>query len=723
VLLSRKPATAPLSKKRWTAPPRPDRPHRRADIQGLRAVAVLLVVLYHAGIGPPGGFVGVDLFFVVSGFVITGLLYRELQARNRLSLGDFYLARARRLLPAFALVSLVTVALGALLLSPIGPGQQTLGLSVAAAAGFVANAYFFSAVGGYFQPTAASDAFLHTWTLSVEEQFYLVFPLLLLVGWRLSRRLRSRRWLAGLLLVSFVLSLALELWLTFGQFTNVPVLRTIVAANPADLAQAAFYLPATRAWEFLAGALTALAVSRWSPRYWLASLLGVCGVAALVVAVSFIQSTQPFPGLLAAVPVAAAVSFLLAGSTQESPSRVTRLLSAQPAVLLGDLSYSWYLWHWPAIVFAQAVAPGVTWITVTAALGSLGPAALSYRLVERPIHRRQILGSRRATAVMGVVCVALASIAGGALVLASRHSWDRPSLAALQATIGPEHLDQISGCDQATPLGSPLRPPCTWTVGHPRGTILLIGDSNAGQLTEPVLAATRHLGYDMQVASYGGCPLLVRPRYFNASCQQFVEGTIAAIKARTTPYAAIVLSNASVGYVNGPLIGQFATDAPATATGTLRQRAIAGWVDDVGRTLRAIGHRSPVLVMGAIPQFPALPTCIMPSLLRGPTASCGELTPAEATLWRSHLITAERPVVASLGARYLNTGRLLCRPNGSCSAFIHGTLVYRDAAHLSVSGSMIFEPALRKDLHRMTSRGSRHTRHLGRPEIPSRRAG
>jgi hypothetical protein len=426
--------------------------------------------------------------------------------------------------------------------------------------------------------------------------------------------------------------------------------------------------------------------------------------------VAFIQSSQPFPGLLAAVPVTATVCILLAGSTRESPSRIMRLLSTRPAVLLGDLSYSWYLWHWPAIVFAQAVAPGVTWITVTAALGSLGPAALSYRLVERPIHRRQVLDSRRATAVMGAVCVALAGTAGGALVVASRHSWDRPDLTALQAAIGPEHLDQVSGCDQATPLGSPLRPPCTWTVGHPRGTILLIGDSNAGQFTEPVLAATRHLGYDMQVASYGGCPLLVRPQYFNASCQQFVAGTIAAIRARAVPYAAIVLSNASVGYVNGPLTDDFAADAPATAAGTPRQRAVVGWVNDLRSTLRALGRRSPVLVIGAIPQFPALPACMMPSVLRGPTANCGELAPAEATLQRSHLIAAERPAVAALGASYLDTGRLLCRPDGGCSAFVHGTLVYRDAAHLSVGGSMIFEPGLQRTLHQMTSQGSRRAR-------------
>lgn len=698
MLLSRKPAAAQ---------PRVDRPHRRADIQGIRAVAVLLVVLFHAGLGPQGGFIGVDLFFVVSGFVITGLFQRERAATGRVSLTSFYLSRIRRLLPAFAIVSLVTIACGALFLSPLGTGQETLGLSVAAAAGFVANFYFFNDLGGYFQSAATSDAFLHTWTLSVEEQFYLAFPLLLLAGWGLSRRWRSQRWLAGLLLASLVLSLVLELWLTFGQFSRVPVLGTIDALRVGATAQAAFYLPVTRAWEFLAGAVTALTASRWSPRPRSAAGLGVCGAVALVLGAFCIQSSQPFPGLLAVVPVIAAVCLLLAGSAPGQPRGVTRLLSARPAVVLGDLSYSWYLWHWPAIVFAQAAMPGATWVAPLAGIGSLGPAALCYRLVERPIHRRQVFGSRRATAAVGAVCLALPLAAGGALAEAARHSWGRPDLAALQAIIEPEHLDELTGCDQGTPLGSAARPSCTWVVAHPKGTILLVGDSNAGQLTEPVLAAARRLGYDMQVATYGGCPLLVRPQYLDPTCQQFVQGTVAAISARATPYAAIVLSNASDGYVDGPEMAAFAVDAPATAARSLPQRAIAGWVQDDRRTLAALGHRSPVLVIGAIPQFLNIPTCIRPSLLRGPAAGCGRLTPVEAAIDRGHLIAAEGPVVASMGASYLNTGRMLCQPNGGCSAFVHGTLVYRDGAHLSVGGSMLFEPSLQADLHRMTSRGSR----------------
>jgi peptidoglycan/LPS O-acetylase OafA/YrhL len=693
-----------LSERGRATSPRTTQTHRRADIQGIRAIAVLLVVLFHAGIGPAGGFTGVDVFFVVSGFVIASLLMRELTATGGISLRTFYLRRIRRLLPALALVSVVTVACGALLMSPLGGYQRTLGLGVISTTGFVANAYYFKALGGYFQQTADSNPFLHTWTLSVEEQFYLVFPLLLLTGWWLSRR-RGPRWLAGLLLAGLVLSLACDLALTFDWVPHLPgLLRSL--SSPDVAARAAFYLPVSRAWEFLAGALAALAASRWTPRYRLATPLAWCGVVALTVGVFCIQPTQPFPGILAVVPVTATVCLLLAGSTTDQASGVTRLLSTRPAVVLGDLSYSWYLWHWPAIVMAQTLAPGTAWVVV-AAFGSLAPAALSYRFVERPIHRGQILVSRRATAILTAVCLAVPVAAGGALVIAARRSWDQPGIAAIEADVGPEHLDEVTGCAVPFPLGSPYRPSCTWAVPHARGTILLTGDSNAGQLTEPVLAATRRLRYDMQVATYGGCPLLVRPSYFDSSCRQFVQGTVAAIKARRAPYAAVVLSNASDAYVAGPLMSDFAADAPAGATGSLRQRAIAGWVQDLRRTLRALGHRQPILVIGAVPQFPNVPICLKPSIFRRPTADCGWLSPAVAAQRRTHLITAEEPVVAALGADYLNTGRILCRPDGGCSAFVHGHLVYRDGAHLSVTGSMLFEPSLKAALHKLTRRASR----------------
>ncbi|HKS99171.1 MAG TPA: acyltransferase, partial [Rugosimonospora sp.] len=387
--------TVPAAPPVGTVPPR-----RRPDIQGLRAVAVLAVVLYHAAGLVPGGFVGVDVFFVVSGFVITGLLTRELAATGRIRLAGFYLRRARRLLPAYALLSLITLAGAALLLSPVGGGQQAAGRAAAYASAFAGNVYFYIFSGAYFQPVAESNPFLHTWSLSVEEQFYLAFPALLLLGWWLRRRWRGG-WLPGLLAAALLLSLAASVCLSYGRAPHWPGIDSAEHA-----ARLAFYSPLTRAWEFLAGALLAVAPARYRPRPGAARLLSVAGAGLLAAAVVLLRPDDPVPGILAAVPVAATGCLLLAGNAAR-PAMVSRVLSSAPAVRLGDLSYSWYLWHWPAIVFARTWYPGRTWVPLAAALAAMVPAVLSYHLIERPIHRGRRLPSRRATVLLAAGCVAL----------------------------------------------------------------------------------------------------------------------------------------------------------------------------------------------------------------------------------------------------------------------------------------------------------------------------
>ncbi|SBT37742.1 acyltransferase family protein [Micromonospora auratinigra] len=674
------------------APVRPRPQHRRTDIQGLRAVAVLLVVLYHAGAGLSGGFVGVDVFFVISGFVISGLLLRELTATGRISLVAFYVRRARRLLPALALVSVVTLAAGALLLSPVDETQRVTGRAAAAAALFFANGYFFLSSGGYFQQHAEANPFLHTWSLSVEEQFYLGFPLLLLLGWRLQQRFRRRYpiVLVGLVLVG---SLAAGVAFTYAWLPGLPSFATY----PDIAMRFAFYSPLTRAWEFLAGAAVALLCARRGVAHRWATPSAVAGVALLLVAAFGIDATDRFPGILAGLPVAATVCLLLAGSAARS-NPVSRGLSLGPLVALGDLSYSWYLWHWPVIVFAKAWFPQVPLVGLLAAAASLVPAVASYRLVERPIHLGRRLPSRRAVAALAVVCVATPLAAGAGLVAAVDRSWGRDDLAAVQAAVRPAHADLVSGCASTAPLGSAARPACLWTTPGARGTILLIGDSNAGHLTEPMIGAARDLGMDLQVATSGGCPFLLRPRYFSDACRQFVEGSLAALTARSAGYAAVVVSNASVGYLNGPLATGLAADAPPGTPDGQRQRAVAGWASDLGRTVAAVGSHSPVVVIGAVPQYANFPGCLARSVLASRAPGCGELASGEATRVRADIVAAERGTVRGLAATYLDTGDRLCRPAGGCSAFVDGRIVYRDGAHLSVAGSELFRADLREAL-------------------------
>lgn len=672
--------------------------HQRADIQGLRAIAVLMVAAYHSGLPLPGGFTGVDVFFVLSGFVITGTLLREWATRGRISIPRFYARRIRRLMPAFALVSVTTVILATLVFSPLDGRQQVTGMAVASASALIANAYFLMTTGGYFQAVAQLNPFLHTWTLSLEEQFYLVFPAVLAgVCW--LGGLRSRRWLTAVVLVGCVVSLGAELMLSYAWLPSTPWFRHLALNN--DLQRLAFFLPMTRAWEFLAGALVSVAVLGWTPSRGVQNLAASLGVGLLAAAGALLKSTNLFPGVLAAVPVIGTVCLLIAGLGARR-SLPTRVLSTRALGWLGDRSYGWYLWHWPAIVFAQVIFGHTTGVACAATVGALIPTALSYRFVEQPIRTRTRWPSGQAIVGIALVCIGVPLSTGLALSSAADHSWGRADLAVLKAETEPNHTDLLNRCASVLPLGAPERPACTWSIPNARGTVLLIGDSNAGHLSEPVIAAAHELGYSVQITTFGSCPLLARLTYATALCRAYVEGSLASIKERSPAYASVIVSNATMGYLGGPMARDFVADAPAGATPNDpqdRNAQIRGWVASMSRTLEAIRARSPVIVVGSIPQFFNFPTCLRPTLLSRPSETCGYLHPSALGFTiRTAVIDAERRAVLDRGGTYMDTGVRLCAPDRGCSAFVDGHVVYRDGAHLSVNGSMLFAPDVRAAL-------------------------
>lgn len=666
------------------------REHRN-DIQGLRAVAMLMIAAYHVGIPLHGTFTGPDVFFAVSGFVITGMLLREQATTGRISLLRFYSRRIRRLLPALALVSVATLLGAVLLLSPVGNRQLVTGRAVRSATMLVANIYFLRESGGYFQPAAQENPFLHSWTLSVEEQFYIIFPLALALLWRIGRDRRgSTWWINGILVLGFAVSLGASIALSYQWVPPNPRLAEVVTA--LDPVRIAFYSPLTRGWEFLAGVLLALAVAHWTPSSRVQRWIGTAGATLLIVAIVALEATDAYPGIRAIVPVLGTLC-LLAGGLSGPPSPITRLLSTQPMIWIGDRSYSWYLWHWPFIVFARTLVKGVPWIAAVAAIAALIPAELSFRYLEEPIRRRQFWPSNRATAVIAATCIVVPLICAVALTAAAERSWGDRDLIALKAMLASEHLDITTLCASYSPLGDTGRAPCVWPAASSRGTVLLIGDSNAGHFSEPFIAAAHALGYDAQLVTAGGCPFLLRPTYLNARCQAFVEGSVAAIARRTPAYAAIVVSNSSVGYLGGLLAPQFAADVTEPAP-LNRRTEIRGWVTSMSHTVETLRRHSPVIVVGAVPQFFDLPACLRPNLFADQSADCGRWPRALANKARTDLITRERTAVLGLGATYVDTGDRLCTPKRGCSAFIDDTLVYKDGAHLSVSGSMRFEPDL-----------------------------
>ncbi|GLY30956.1 acyltransferase family protein [Kineosporia sp. NBRC 101731] len=466
---------------------------KRSDIQGLRAVAVIFVVLYHAGLPLPAGFAGVDVFFVISGFVITGQIQR-MGERGRFSFSAFYARRVRRLLPAMVVMLLVVVLLSLLFQSPLDAQPATASTALAAVL-LVGNLQILGTSGDYFAAAAETNPLLHVWSLSVEEQFYLVFPLLLVAVGKLAG---ARRRILALCLISLIsaASFALSVWWSFvdGRIGGHPA---------ADLA---FYTAPTRVWEFGAGAVLALWVtsrrtahprpSRWAP-----TGLGAAGLVTLLVLHLTVDRTTPWPGTAALLPVLATVLLILAGTIGRN--RITRLLASTPLRVTGDLSYSIYLWHWPMIVFAAVLWPDPPpTVTLVAVLVSLLLAVLSYRYVEQPLRHgrfalpRVYLGGAVSAAV--VVLIAVTAPAAGAQGIPDAAGYaqqrDLP-------TYGREKNCLIH--DRAYDAAELTR--CTDVVPADRGWVMLAGDSHADALSTGLIEADRRLGLSTQYATGASC--------------------------------------------------------------------------------------------------------------------------------------------------------------------------------------------------------------------------
>ncbi|MBB1517109.1 acyltransferase [Tessaracoccus sp. MC1679] len=359
--------------------PNAEAPRLLRDVQGLRAVAVLSVMAAHAGLPLPGGFVGVDIFFVISGFIITLMLLREHATHGRIRFGRFYVRRLKRLGPALAVTSIATVILAFLFLSPLGPQETTYQTALGATFG-IANAVIAFNTGDYFGAAAEKNALLHTWSLSVEEQFYLALPAataaLLWASTRLKRPIAKALPFAGLAALALLSLYAIRLGTAFPF---------------------GYYGPLPRAWEFLAGCLLALLVGlvRHVPQL-LLTVAGLAGAAMLAVSFVAITPETPFPGRWTLLPVAGTVLLLAAG--RRGSTVLSRGLASPPMVAVGDWSYSLYLWHWPLIVVAKAVWPFTQTAPVLAAAAAFLPAYLTYRYVEQPFRALHVDGARAVAA-------------------------------------------------------------------------------------------------------------------------------------------------------------------------------------------------------------------------------------------------------------------------------------------------------------------------------------
>ncbi len=673
---------------------------------------MLAVLCYHARLGfAPGGYVGVDVFFVISGFLITGLLIREFEAKGRLSLSRFYARRIRRLLPAASVVLLFSLAVIAL----VGPASSRAAFAgdSLAAAGYVSNWRFAARAVDYLAANDLPSPLLHFWSLSIEEQFYIIWPMLLLVLIAVVRRTGwsfRRTFGVGLALVA------------------VPSLLWSAGSTRVD-ASYAFFDTRTRLWELALGALVAVAAPLW-PRVsrrigW---VLGWTGIGAIGWSIATVTADTPWPGVVALVPTLGAAAVIVAGSVRARASVATPL-SWDPLVRVGDMSYSLYLWHWPLLMAATYVHGGFGWRGSSAIVAlSLLPAWLSQRFVEDPLrYATSLTRSVRRTFVLGLVALAVVVGAGIAVMWGTRSQPPqlRPStpisdvespgdLESFAASVaGPEggalafhggtvqptgvpdpdtitpvpasaSADRSPANDLGCQVGNDQGEPVMCAIGDTESSfrVVVVGDSKMAQWFSALDAIGRARGWRVESMTKASCPFSdAYPRHHGQrflTCEKWNQAIVADLLANP-PDLLLTSQSAGTGYL---VTGDSVTEPNA-------ERAV------LGLTTRWAVLRDahiPVIVIANNPGEPDknnVADCV--ARHRSSVDEC-DFDRALADERSSRSIMAQA-IDESAWPRSIDLLDLICLRD-TCPAVVGGVLVYRDNYHLTDSYVRTLTPDL-----------------------------
>ncbi|WP_076072100.1 acyltransferase family protein [Sphingomonas montana] len=597
----------------------------RQDIEGLRALAVVPIVMFHAGISRlAGGFVGVDIFFVISGFLITTIITRELAA-GQFSIATFYQRRITRIFPALFVLLLVTLAVGC---ATMLPGElAALGGSALAATGFVSNIFFWFETD-YFDAAADAKPLLHTWSLAVEEQFYILYPLLLIfVARHMAGRLRQILW--GVVALSFVIG------------------AVMVTRSPA----AAFYLLPARTWELALGGLVAAGGFPTIARPRIRGVMAAIGLALVLIGLVAIRESMAFPVPWAVLPCLGAALMIAYGQD----SMVGRLLSVAPARWIGRISYSLYLWHWPIITFYRletgfALGRGESIFLIAL---SVGAAFASYFLVERPVLDRFRHGATRPILLVGTAGLA-AMLAAALVVTLMSDRWRSWPPAALQMAgyadyrDRPEYPYQFRRGECFRGEGEPFRPERCLALSADRPNVVVLGDSHAAQYWRAI--ALRYPSLNVMQANASGCRPTLGGRGA-ARCREVMD------------------------YVLGPLLA-----TRRVSTVVLAGRWTATDLSVLGATIahiRASGARP--IVIGPTVEYDAIfPLLLARQIARGTPQAIHRNRQADRVALDARMARS----VPAAGGDYISVYRILCpakrcrltTPSGAPMQFDYGHL-------------------------------------------------
>jgi peptidoglycan/LPS O-acetylase OafA/YrhL len=636
----------------------------RPDIEGLRAIAILLVVLYHAGIaGFGGGYIGVDVFFVLSGYLITGLLVREIEQAGTVDLAGFYARRARRLLPALAVVLLFVVLVGAVIYPPFEARQGGFGATAAATAAYASNLYFAKSATDYFGPDRDQNPLLHTWSLSVEEQFYLVWPLFVMFGLGAfgsqgRGQLRRRRLLAWMSVV-VALSFALSLYLT------------------RVLPSWAYFASPARAWEFGVGALALLL-----PRKMLFSSTSFSGWAGLagigIASVSFSRTTS-FPGFAALLPaLATAIALRCFGNNPELG--IVRMLSTRPLQEIGRLSYSWYLWHWPILILGSAILQSPTMVErATLIVLSLGCAVLSFHLVEHPIRSNRKLASRH---VYSLAMACIIAIVGISVSLA----WRQASFWAAEKT---DQVRFTRARKDGPAFTCPTEyfvthvPDCSSGVASSSVSVVLLGDSKAAQWFSALEPISETRGWRLEIMAKDGCPMVDA---------DYVSPALGRVYRECAKWRKDALDK--IGHMH-PLLTVLSSSEAYLFNDAERR-------DGILTVVTALAESSQhVLIIRDTPRADFdVPTCLARRVWRpafvSPT-SCEVPRPLDSKVYDFQ----RQAVRAHNNVELLDFSSSICPEGRVCSVERNGEVIYRDSTHLTASFIKSLQGALSQEIDKV----------------------
>jgi peptidoglycan/LPS O-acetylase OafA/YrhL len=698
----------------------------RPDIQGLRAVAVLLVIADHLFAYPTGGFVGVDIFFVISGFLITGLLIREQNLKGRISFSDFYRRRARRILPLSVMVLVATVAASFLIFTTgraLRIGEDALWSL------FFGTNWHFALIGtDYMQNDGVVSPLQHFWSLAVEEQFYVVWPwiVVLVLGVAASKLKlsgpRARLLLVAAMAAVVAASFAFSIWET--------------ATSPTF----AYFSTFSRAWELGLGALlAAIPPAAMRMPAFVRTILAYIGLAGIAYSAFFFTTATPFPGPWAAVPVVSTVVLIAAGTGNQPP--LLAPLTNPVSRYLGDISYSLYLWHFPAIILLAAINPDQTIIDQTVTLGVvLAVSALSYYFLEDPIRKSDWLEPKsgrkrrdngvpaRLTHGALIALVLVAAVVVGAAVARTTEATpvaaavpvptlaktgDKPvtEMAKLQfkveqaavAVAWPElkpAIDELGpdqkapewvkdGClTQASPQGLDERRAdpgrCSYGEANASKTAVVLGDSTSISYVPGIRAALEPKGYRVLIMTMEQCPAIA----------------VAVVKSDKSPHPECAAfqdwAYEQVRNVKPDTV--FLTSAPwaALASGATGPKLKAEWSEGLDKTFKAIesGAKGAV-VLDAPPGGKSLSACATR------TSKPKDCESNASALYNELVATSRSASVAYSGrmkVRHIEARLWFCSGTGACPSFIGTTPVYADQGHLTATLSAALAPVITEAL-------------------------